>query len=305
MAAPRGQLRLFDSGPQPLGSEPHDRPTRQAIPGGDHAPSSQLLLFTDRVVLVEALRRAAISGEYEEAGRIEERLRSGWCEEAVPAELRFVRRLGPGFLERAARPGEALEAWADIERSVSPGTVLWKRMRAGFFGRLLSRHSAESVAGLHPGALRLVVATLIDLDRAADGRRLVRDALVAGARIDLDGVEDPPVVDLLAEELGACWLASLGAIRKLWPLPRPTPEETRSIAGAIHDPLLPDEEGRAMDFWDTLRLAELRGAIGEPLLHAARKRLKILNGDLHALYMHGTGPLSQGQVSSATAPSTP
>jgi hypothetical protein len=297
MAPLRGQLRLFDSGPSPLRSEPHDPPTGQAGPGGDPAPSSQLLLFTDRVVLVEALRRSAISGDYEEAARIEERLRAGWREEAVPAELRFVRTLGPGFREIAGRPAEALEAWADIERSVGPGTVLWRRMRNGFFGRLLSRHSAGSLAGLHPGALRLVVATLRDLDRAADGRILVRDALVAGARIDLDGVEDPPVADLLAEELGARWLASLGAIRGLWPLTRPTPEETGSIAAAVHDPLPPDEEGRAMAFWESLRLAELHGSIGEPLLHAARKRLKILNGELHALYLYGTGPFSEGEVS--------
>ena len=290
MAPSRDQLSLFDSGPPPLGIEPRSRRHLRTGPGYEKPSGSQLLLFTDRIVLIEALSRAVASADYEEAARIECRLSLGWGEDAVPAALRFVRQLGAGFWERASEPAEALEAWPVIECSVAPGTALWRRARNGFFGRLLSMHSVEAVVSAHPAALRLVVGTLIDREAVADARRLVRDALLAGNNLDMDGVEDPPLAGLLAEDLAPRWLASLGAIRRLWPLPRPAPEETGAIASGIHDALPPDEEARAEAFWDVLRLAELRGAIGEPLVHAARRRLKRLNEDLHALYMYGTGP---------------
>jgi hypothetical protein len=296
MDSSHGQLSLFDFDPPPLGIEPRIRRPREAGPGRQPPSCSQLLLFTDRVVLIEALSRAVISADYEDAVRIERQLSLGWGEDAVPVNLRFLRQLDPDFWERATEPAEAIEAWPVIERSIAPGTTLWRRVRNGFFGRLLSVHSAEAVVGTHPDALRLVVGTLIDREDVADARRLVRDALLAGKSVDIDGVEDPPLAELLAEELGPHWLASLGAIRRLWPLSRPTPEETSAITTRIHDALPPDDEERAVAFWDALRLAELRGAIGEPFLHAARKRLKRLNEDLHALYMYGTGPLSGGGV---------
>ncbi len=293
MASSRGQLRLFDSGPPPLGIELARQRARGPSPDEAQRSSSQLLLFTDRIVLTEALGRAVISADYEEAARIECQLCHGWGEDAVPAELRFVRRLGPDFWERSTEPIEALEGWSVIECSVRPGGSLWRRVRNGFFARLLSVHSAEAVVGSQPTALRLVVGTLMDGEAVADARRLVRDALLAGESVDLEGVVDPPLTELLAEDLDPRWLASLGAIRGLWPLPRPTPGEVDAIANGIHHDAPPDEQARAMAFWDTLRLAELRGAVSEPLLHAARKRLKLLNVDLHALYMDGTGPFAE------------
>ena len=102
----------------------------------------------------------------------------------------------------------------------------------------------------------LVAETLVAIGETARARLLVRDTLLAGGEIS-DIAEDQPVADLLSEDLEPQWLASLGAIRRL-----------------------------------VLRLAECRAALPQPVLHAARRRLKCLHPDLHAAYMNRAGPFA-------------
>jgi hypothetical protein len=148
----------------------------------------------------------------------------------------------------------------------------------GVFARLLASHTPEALVKTRPECLPALAAVLAagpeDLPEA--GRRrahgLVRDALLAGRDLSsLDFDHDKAVADLLAEDLPPRWLACLGLIRRLWPAPPPD-ESDRS----------PEET--ALEFWRCLQLADSADT-PEEVLHEARRRMKRLRPELHALYM--------------------
>ena len=78
------------------------------------------------------------------------------------------------------------------------------------------------------------------------------------------------------------WLACLGVIRHLWAPPRLNFREVDLLLGPFAEPALPEEA--ALAFWSCLRAAEDRGCT-ERALHEARRRMKRLRPDFHALYM--------------------
>ena len=185
---------------------------------------------------------------------------------------------------------ELLAAWRLVDARLT-SLLQGRRFRHGFFLRLFAVHAPETVIAGDATVLPLVTETLVEVGETARARRLVRDALLAGEVIS-NIAEDQPVADLLSEDLEPRWLASLGAIRRLWPLPLPDPDERATICATLDSAAPADDAERAWAFWEVLRLAECRAALPQPVLHAARRRLKCLHPDLHAAYMNRAGPFA-------------
>jgi hypothetical protein len=116
-----------------------------------------------------------------------------------------------------------------------------------------------------------------------EARGLVRDSLLAGRALDvLDFREDEALADLLAENLPPPWLACLGCIRRLWTAPPPRDSEWQTLRAIAENDAAEDDP--AMAFWHCLRLAESPHC-PDDLRHQARRRMKQLHPDLHALFM--------------------
>lgn len=112
---------------------------------------------------------------------------------------------------------------------------------------------------------------------------MIRDALLTGFRLEPLGLRwDQALADLLAEDEEPPWLACLGVIRRLWPTPRLMPEDIGALSGPFVEPA--SGEQAALAFWSCLRVAEDRDC-PEGALHEARRRMKRLRPEFHALHM--------------------
>jgi hypothetical protein len=119
-----------------------------------------------------------------------------------------------------------------------------------------------------------------------DARALVRDSLLTGRLLEaLDFHDDPAVADLLAEDRDPRWLACLGRIRRLWPTSPPCGAEWESLGQIARGAAR--VEHPALAFWACLRLAESPDC-PDGLRQQARRRMKQLAPELHALFMRHT-----------------
>lgn len=124
-----------------------------------------------------------------------------------------------------------------------------------------------------------------DLSAAAQGAE--EQAAVPDERqLDLFAEGDARLGELLAEDLAPPWLACLGAVWRLWPAPPATELELGAFGEGIGREGAADE---ALGFWQCLRVAETPGC-PEELLHEARRQMKKLRADLHALYLRRVRP---------------
>jgi hypothetical protein len=276
------QLLLFAVDPRSLPSEAPAEPEDAHPPAP--ADPRQVNLFADHAVLARDLDAALRGGRFAEAGRIR-----GLLEETLGASG-WTRDLG--FLEAleaavcAGSPRDTLALWDRIGAGLAD-RALRSRVREGVYARLFESHSPEALAAARPERLPELVHVLasqpgVSLEEArARGRRLVRDALLAGQSLDsLAFREDAVLSELLAEDLSPRWLACLGVVRRLWPAPTPTPAEL----AAFRSPAAGAAADEASAFWQCLGVAESASS-PEDLLHEARRRMKALQPELHALYM--------------------
>ena len=107
----------------------------------------------------------------------------------------------------------------------------------------------------------------------------MRDSLLAGCTLEaLAFREDSALADLLAEDLLPRWLACLGRIRRLWSSPRAAEWEALGevARGASGD------EDPATSFWQCSSPSADRA---DDLRLQARRRMKQLHPELHALFM--------------------
>jgi len=289
-----------------LGLDPIIRADADSGPGGEVSDSRpgdfvattvvderQAALFEDRAVLLRGLDHALEQGEFEEALRA---LRSFEAVYGQPAE-------GPpgAGLERLARiswegAGEALDTWASVEPFLRSGTR--RRVRDGVFVRLLASHAPESLVRARPDCLPPLSVFLetapgrLEGEGRREARRLVRDALLTGRVLEpLDFRHDEAVALVLAEDMAPGWLACLGAVRRLWPVPPLSTGEADPLLGPRPD-ALPAEEP-ALAFWRCLRVAETP-ACPEEALHEARRRMKALQPELHLAFMRRASPRLSG-----------
>lgn len=202
-------------------------------------------------------------------------------------ELEFADRLESALREES--PARALETWAEIDGLLALDGPLRARVRDGVFARLLRVHPAAALVEAWPRCLPPLTHVLGRGSDTAEGRRharrLVRDALLAGHGLEpLDFRHDPPLADLLAEDLGPCWLACLGAIRRLWS----ASALADALASFSTDPLPGTSGDAAREFWRCLCVAD-DPAAAEERRHDARRIMKRVQSDLHRQYMRRAG----------------
>ena len=282
------QLPLFAdiSGPR-AASDPTAAAAAEAAgeAPGPAADDRQLGLFADRAVLSRELEAAIRGGRFEEVATLRERIEADYG-------LDSARRLDPlARFDGVAwdPPQTPLSLWLDVDRLLAVQPLLRAQVRTGVFSRLLRSHHPEALLAARPDCLPAIARVLREWPgrEPEDGRRaarsLVRDSLLAGHPLEaLDFQDDVPLADLLAEDRDPRWLACLGRIRRLWPSVPPRASEWNTLGQVASGEARVDHP--ALAFWDCLRLAE-RAECPDELRQQARRRMKQLEPELHALFM--------------------
>jgi hypothetical protein len=148
---------------------------------------------------------------------------------------------------------------------------------------LLRIERARDLAVSDPWVAADVANHLVSAGDWRGEREVVRDVLLAGNELKPLAFEDASVSDLLGEEGAPEWLASLGAIRRLWP--RLVPEG--SDLAKLFSPIPADERARALDFWFCLCVSGMGARVPEETRRDAHRRMKQLNRVLHEEFMTG------------------
>lgn len=268
-------------GPAPLRVE--QAPARErplGVPPAGHKPV-QLALFSDRATLDAALDDALGNADFAAARRIRDEIGRDHGASAVTG-LEPLDEIAPDFWERPLSAAERLAAFERLARGLAGNPRRLRRLRRGFFERLFALHEPDDLLDAGPRRLPLLVNALDDLGRREDARRLVRDALLAGVSCRPERFEDAELAAILAERAEPRWLASLGAIRRAWPLPAPGAAELAALVDELDEPEPEQRGARALAFWNTLRVAQLDTVLDPRVIEKARARLRRLNPRLHA-----------------------
>ena len=245
----------------------------------------QLKLFEGMAPLIGELEAALREADFGTAIRVRRKLEEEYGElKTVPGEFPLD-EFGADFWERGAAPAEQLATWNRFAVSLGRGTPRHKVVRKAFFERLFSQHNAAEVSRSHPDMIPEIANALYSSDRTSEAREIVRDALLAGHLWRPRDFEDPELADILGEDYDERWLASLGAIRGLWPRTQLDENEIEELEQRLSDPDPEDDSERAISFWSCLCLARAGTSVSELAVHEARKRMKRLNQELHAEFM--------------------
>ena len=288
-----GQLSLFPgvTGPQPEAGPPDDRGDAPIVET-QATDRRQIELFADHVVLARDLDAAISAGRFEEAAQLHIAIADAFGPSEGSRGLAFLDRLAEAAWE--GPPAFPFSAWAEVDCQLAAQPSLQDRVRRGAFTRLLQAHTPAELLAARPECLPLLVRSLgfgpgrSPEDARLEARLLIRDSLLAGRVLDaLDFGEDEALADLLAEDLAPRWLACLGRIRRLWPTSPPRESEWKTLRDVARGRA--GSEDPAMAFWACLRAAESRDC-PDDLLHQARRRMKQLRPDLHALFMRWVPP---------------
>ena len=252
----------------------------------------QLDLFAERACLTRDLERALSAGDFGEAGRLRRLLEQTYGGTPETRALRFLDERV--HLLDSTAPEIALSAWRASDAELEPHPFLRRLLHEGLFRRLLGGRGAEDLATACPSCLPAIARALASglapstANGRAAARQLVHDALLEGRVLEsLEFPWDEALGKLLAEHDAPCWLACLGTIRRLWPAPRPTTEDVDALSGPFRKPESTEEEARA--FWSCLKVAN-EPDCPEAARHEARRRMKKLRRDFHALYMRQLRP---------------
>jgi hypothetical protein len=282
MAMRQSRLPGFD-GPELEESCPADLPTIDTevqvavLPG-------QFALFTAERELLGQLEADVGDGRFEDAREVRDALAAWEGPSRDTAALGALDRLGaPGFWTRTA--DECVRDWKQIDRAWH-GVAGWHALlRTGVVLRLVRVYRSEAILRADPSLLPLLVNVLATHAAEQDGTAaalVLRDALLVGISAPSGEFDDRAFVDLLAENRAPEWLACLGALRLLWPVPAGEVSEA-----GLPPPLPGDDRARGLQFWDCLRRAAWSPKDGAIAIEA-RKRMKLLDGRLHAQFMqHG------------------
>ena len=258
----------------------------------EHAPSpgpawleEQLPLFEGKAPLVGELEAALWDADFERAAEAFERLRETYPDESSIENLGFVAALPRDFWSLSLSVDDRLLRWECMARALGVGSIPWRKARNGFFRRLCSSTDVASLAASHPEAAPDVANSLYDNGETRASRIAVREALLAGRELRSLDFEDVEVAELLSEDEPAAWLASLGAIRLLWPRHLVEPDDASRLETEISRPLPDEDRARALDFWKCLCISGLGKHIPESIRLDSHRRMKRLHPRLHAEFM--------------------
>lgn len=275
----RRQLSLFDvdQGDLPFDAYPTSEP-QLATGWGE-----QLLLFEGRVPLVGEIETALLDGDFREAREAYDRLRGTYPEDDSVSFFEFLSAIPHDIWTAPIGQEKLLSVWRTVSSRYVAGSPLFRGVRDGFFGRLLRGESARELAVSYPWVASDIANHLLSVGEWRSEREVVRDALLAGCELKPLAFEDAPVSDLLGEEGAPEWLASLGAIRLLWPRAPAGPSELANLTS----PLPEDERAKALDFWFCLCVSGMGRRLPEETRQNAHRRMKQLNPAFHAEFMEG------------------
>ena len=248
-----------------------------ALPG-------QRELFTAERELVGQIEDALASGRFEDARRCRDRLVALEGPSTTTRDLGALDVVGDaGFWDRPIPV--VLGDWLTLQRQLDMLPNLRRLICDGGLSRLLERHRPTDLVRASPAMLapltnRLGAAAGADESIPADAATLLRDALLDGCDPAPGDFDDDRLVDLLAEDHCPVWLACLGALRQLWPVPPADPSELTGPTAVDSE----DEDQRGRQFWACLQRT-VSCERDDPAAVAARKCMKQLNPDMHALFM--------------------
>ena len=268
--------------PEPVTSgvadEESESPFADVLPG-------QRVLFTAERELVGQIEAALSSGRFEDARRHRDALVALEGPSTRTRELGTLDMVGDaGFWDRPLPV--VLNEWLTLHRHLDALPNLGRMICDGGLSRLLEHHAPADLVHAAPAMLapvtnRLCTAVGTDEGLPVAAAALLRDALLGGCEPAPGDFDDDRFVDLLAENHGPVWLACLGALRQLWPVPA---ADSSELAPLFVDSQDDNERGR--QFWACLRRTVSCGR-DDPAAVAARKRMKQLDADMHALFMRG------------------
>jgi hypothetical protein len=248
----------------------------------------QCELFTAERELVGRIEAALTSGRFEDARAFRDALLAIEGPSAHTRDFGALDTIGDaGFWNRPLPV--VLSDWQTLSQQLVAPPNLRKSIWEGGLSRLLERHAAIEIVRAAPPMLpgltnRLCV--MLAGDEGAipiEAARLVRDALLEGLDPGPGEFANSRIVDLLAEDHRPVWLACLGALRHLWPVPPGDPSELLEPTDADSEA----EDERGCQFWACLRRTVSSGH-DDPAAVAARTRMKRLHPDMHAQFMrHG------------------
>jgi hypothetical protein len=282
------QLPLFAGIPGARAASSASEPAPPNAPAAAPVPAvddRQLDLFADRAVVERELDAAIADGRFEVVAALRARVENDFGPDAARSLAPLVRFEGVAW----DPPDAPLSVWLDVDRLLAGNARLRAQVRTGVFGRLLQSQGPASLVATRPECLPGLARVLRERPDGSpeagrrDARALVRDSLLAGRLLEpLDFHDDPALADLLGEDRDPRWLACLGRIRRLWPALPPRGEEWEGLADVARGEAPVDHP--ALAFWDCLRLAECLDC-PDDLRQRARRRMKQLSPELHALFM--------------------
>jgi hypothetical protein len=259
-----------------VADEEREAPGAEVLPG-------QRALFTAERELIGRIEAALASGRFEEARRHRDALVALEGPSTQTGELGTLEVVGDERFWDRSLP-VVVNEWLTLQRHLDALPNLGRLICDGGLARLLERHAPTEIVQAAPAMLapitnRLCAAAGADDPLPAEAAGLLRDSLLGGCDPAPGEFDDDRLVDLLAEDHRPVWLACLGALRQLWPVPpADAPELTPSVVDSQDD----DERGR--HFWACLQCT-VSCSRDDPAAAAARKRMKQLDADMHALFM--------------------
>lgn len=264
-----GQMLLFGSLAAAATRDPQG-PAAEAEPPRDDA---QLDLFGAEVLEKAAIERLLEACAFSEALIRHEALRREAGDFFASEDMTWLAPLASCPQWRSV-PSELRRAWR-ASRDRAPA---WRRSRLA--DSLLASLDGEIPAEVTEDDVLLADAcnAHVRAGRESRARLLVRDALLRGRELPPDDFDDPPTRDVLREPLPARWIASVGFLRRVWPLADGALDGSPGATAPL------DDDARALEFWRCLAIAEDRDA-PEGVIHSARRRLRELGPELHATYM--------------------
>ncbi len=201
---------------------------------------------------------------------------------------------------QAARMDEAvpvLEALAStasvgVEQAVTsidaaavkaPGNVWLRHVTASLVLHVLDRDGAAGLvwrlgAGALPHVYRVTAASMRPGLGLAPARTMLRDALTHGVPVSLAALGDRELDALDVSDLSPAWYPVLGAVERVWDVPKWKPsagEVSAVLDGAVPD----DDTGRARLFWQCYQVWKAQKAPND-VVARTRARMKQLHPGL-------------------------
>jgi hypothetical protein len=282
-----GQLVLFPDEELRLPVETTSPRARLPPPASPPTPSEQLALFGEVPLLRAAIERALAEADFHEAQRRRDELLATYGANELPPDLDFLDDLA-GACREPLDLDRALAGWRGA-CAATPTRTRRVQVRDALFLRLARSFAPAEVAVADDACVPDLVNALLRGGHAEVARSVVRDALLRGVELPPRSIEDAEIRDVLAEDVTAPWHAIVGVLKGAWWLPRDDASGVEALVAGLTGPVPEADAERAAAFWTCLLVAALPPQRAGELRLLARARMRLLDPELHAVYMRRFG----------------